>query len=72
MGGSKVKGKDLILESSGGRSGPSLTAPPPKFPKKVYEAELLRLQEELVKMAEWVNTYVPDHAASVLRAADPS
>jgi polyphosphate kinase 2 len=25
-----------------------------KLPKKVYEAELLRLQEELVKMAEWV------------------
>ena len=56
MGGSKVKGKDHIHESPGGRSGASLTAPPPKFPKKVYETELLRLQEELVKMAEWVKT----------------
>jgi polyphosphate kinase 2 len=28
--------------------------PPPKLRKKVYEAELVRLQEELVKMAEWV------------------
>ena len=25
-----------------------------KFPKKVYEREVLRLQEELVKMSEWV------------------
>jgi polyphosphate kinase len=25
-----------------------------KFPKKLYEKELLRLQEELVKMSEWV------------------
>ncbi len=25
-----------------------------KFPKRVYEGELLRLQEELVKMSEWV------------------
>ena len=25
-----------------------------KFPKRVYERELLRLQEELVKMSEWV------------------
>ena len=27
---------------------------PHRLPRKVYEAELLRLQEELVKMAEWV------------------
>lgn len=27
-----------------------------RLPKKVYAAELLRLQEELVKMAEWVKT----------------
>jgi polyphosphate kinase 2 len=27
---------------------------PPKVPKKLYEHELLRLQEELVKMEEWV------------------
>src|SRR5437588_1356880 len=26
----------------------------PRLPRKVYERELLRLQEELVKMAEWV------------------
>ena len=26
----------------------------PRIPKKAYEAELVRLQEELVKMAEWV------------------
>jgi polyphosphate kinase len=26
----------------------------PKFPKKLYERELFRLQEELVKMEEWV------------------
>ncbi len=53
MGGPKVKGKDRTHESSGGASGSSLTPPPPKFPKKVYEAELVRLQEELAKMAEW-------------------
>src|ERR671937_370125 len=29
-------------------------APPPRIPRKVYEKELLRLQEELVKMTEWV------------------
>src|SRR5438128_8368289 len=28
---------------------------PPKYPKKLYEKELLRLQEELVKMEEWVH-----------------
>jgi polyphosphate kinase 2 len=28
--------------------------PLPKVPRKVYEPELLRLQEELVKMTEWV------------------
>jgi polyphosphate kinase 2 len=28
--------------------------PLPKVPKKIYEHELLRLQEELVKMTEWV------------------
>ena len=27
---------------------------PERLPKKIYSAELLRLQEELVKMAEWV------------------
>jgi polyphosphate kinase len=27
---------------------------PPRIPKKAYEAELLRLQEELVRMQEWV------------------
>ncbi len=26
----------------------------PKLPRKVYEAELLRLQEELVVIADWV------------------
>jgi polyphosphate kinase 2 len=30
------------------------TPPLPRVPKKVYERELLRLQEELVKMTEWV------------------
>ena len=30
------------------------SAKPARIPTKVYEAELLRLQEELVKMAEWV------------------
>jgi len=56
MGSSKVKGKDRIRESSSGRSSEDLTASPPKLPKKVYAAELLRLQEELVKLAEWVKT----------------
>jgi polyphosphate kinase 2 len=56
MAGSKVKGKDRIFESSGEASGPSPTTRPRKFPKKVYETELLRLQEELVKMAEWVKS----------------
>jgi polyphosphate kinase len=45
---SKVKGKDHIQD------GGATTSSPPKVPKKVYAAELLRLQEELVKMAEWV------------------
>jgi polyphosphate kinase 2 (PPK2 family) len=57
MGNSKVKGKERDRESSGGGSGTDATASPlPKLPKKVYAAELLRLQEELVKMAEWVKT----------------
>jgi polyphosphate kinase len=34
----------------------TLEAPTPKLSKKIYEAELVRLQEELVKMAEWVRT----------------
>ncbi|MGH2595340.1 MAG: polyphosphate kinase 2, partial [Actinomycetota bacterium] len=29
-------------------------ARPEKFPRKLYEKDLLRLQEELVKMEEWV------------------
>ncbi len=28
----------------------------PKLPNKVYEAELFRLQTELVKMQEWVES----------------
>src|SRR5438876_5943118 len=28
---------------------------PPRYPKKLYAKELLRLQEELVKMEEWVS-----------------
>jgi len=55
MGGHKVKGSDRTDASSAG-DGPNRAVPLPKFPKKVYEAELLRLQEELVKMAEWVKT----------------
>jgi hypothetical protein len=31
-----------------------MKAKPTGVPKKAYERELLRLQEELVKMAEWV------------------
>ena len=30
------------------------TAKPKRFPKKLYEAELLRLQGELIQMQEWV------------------
>lgn len=55
MGGHKAKRSDRIKEPSSG-DGSNLDDPLPKFPKKVYEAELLRLQEELVKMAEWVKT----------------
>ena len=55
MGGHKVEGSDRTDASSAG-AGPNPATPLPKFPKKVYEAELLRLQEELVKMAEWVKT----------------
>jgi polyphosphate kinase 2 (PPK2 family) len=55
MGDSKVKGKQRGRESPH-RPTEDLTASPPKVPKKVYAAELLRLQEELVKMAEWVKT----------------
>ena len=33
---------------------PEAVAEPAKLPRKAYEQELLRLQEELVKMAEWV------------------
>ena len=32
------------------------TSSHPRIPMRVYEAELVRLQEELVKMAEWVRT----------------
>ena len=57
MGSSKVKAKDRARESSSARSeGDVTTSLPPKVPKKVYAAELLRLQEELVKMAEWVKS----------------
>jgi polyphosphate kinase 2 len=37
----------------GNRGRPRVSAPA-KLPRKPYEQELLRLQEELVKMAEWV------------------
>ncbi|MDQ7991730.1 MAG: polyphosphate kinase 2, partial [Propionicimonas sp.] len=33
-----------------------MSAKPAKLPKDVYEAELLRLQSELVEMQEWVRT----------------
>jgi polyphosphate kinase 2 len=57
MGGSKVKGKERVQESLGGGSAPGLAPKSsPRLPKKVYETELVRLQEELVKMAEWVKT----------------
>ena len=56
MGSSKGKVKDRVRESSNDRSGQDPTASPPKLPKKLYAAELLRLQEELVKMAEWVKS----------------
>jgi polyphosphate kinase len=51
----KAKGKTerdraRMSDGPGDRGGRSLE----KIPKKMYEAELLRLQEELVKMAEWV------------------
>ena len=39
--------------SASGKSASSFT---PKIPKRVYVAELVRLQEELVKMAEWVKS----------------
>jgi polyphosphate kinase 2 len=44
-----------VNEASNG-SGTSASSSVLKIPRKVYEAELLRLQEELVKMAEWVKT----------------
>ena len=36
------------------RAGDAEKAPRQKLPKKMYEAELLRLQEELVKLQEWI------------------
>ena len=32
------------------------TKKPPKLPKDIYEAELLRMQAELVQLQEWVRT----------------
>ena len=55
MADSKVKGKQRSRESPDGPTQ-DLTASSPKLPKKLYAAELLRLQEELVKMAEWVKS----------------
>ena len=54
MGDSKVKGKQRGRESSDRPTQRSHWRRLPRMPKKVYAAELLRLQEELVKMAEWV------------------
>jgi hypothetical protein len=48
MGSSKVKGKQRVHESPGGRSDPGLGPSPAKLSKKVYATELVRLQEELV------------------------
>jgi polyphosphate kinase 2 len=57
MGGSKVKGRKRVPESPGGRSDPEVTtSSQARLPKKFYAAELVRLQEELVKMGEWVKT----------------
>ncbi len=36
------------------RAGDAEKAPRQKLPKKMYEMELLRLQEELVKLQEWI------------------
>src|SRR5690349_16254685 len=48
------------MPTGGGRMGKSSTngagPKPTKVPKGVYEAELLRLQTQLVEMQEWVKT----------------
>ena len=36
------------------KNATTAAAAPPPIPKKLYDRDLLRLQEELVKMAEWV------------------
>jgi polyphosphate kinase 2 len=42
------------MSQKSGRDRNDLTVAVPKLPRKRYERELLRLQEELVKMTEWV------------------
>ena len=53
---SKVKKKDRPHASPG--SSPPGEQFPSGIPKRIYETELVRLQEELVKMTEWVKTSV--------------
>jgi polyphosphate kinase 2 (PPK2 family) len=51
---SKVKKKDRPHETPAGSPSPGVSGSLARIPKHIYEAELVRLQEELVKMAEWV------------------
>ena len=53
---SKTKGAKDKAGKEAGRTAPAGEEGPaaPRIPKKAYEVELVRLQEELVKMAEWV------------------
>ena len=49
----KPKKKGKLEASALGSSAPGSSAPD-RLPRKAYERELLRLQEELVKLGEWV------------------
>ena len=51
---SKVKKKDRPHGTPAGSSPPGASGSLARIPRHIYEAELVRLQEELVKMAEWV------------------
>lgn len=52
--GKKDKDFQGIAYSAGGFGGDELAVKPPKLSKEAYEAELKRLQAELVDMQQWV------------------
>jgi polyphosphate kinase len=51
-----VPGHDGLAHRGAANSQDPHAAPPQRLGKKLYEAELYRLQAELVKMQEWVRT----------------